>query len=397
MQATVASTDTLRWGLTHSSLSSSTGLQKLQGFTLPVADDGALLTIDEERSPAITAGTISSASGTLRLENRTTANGTDIAMGDQIIRDGAVIGQVTAWSSDTRALTVDVGSETVAASDTLVIRVAGPEDLAIEFDLLSAGTGNAVQLNVTDITTGLNFSVETALLRDGQPVGVVTGWNADDRSLTVDSGSVQLAAGDALSLDTGSGTEIALNSYSLLGITSGEGVILSITSDVLDEFVAEATLRRENTGTYEKVGVITAWDNVTKTLTVELDEGLTLGASDKLWMGVGNDSPIPTTKGDLIEMVNFAIEAVSGGSARIDGVGYADGQAPTVGGVAYQIVGSATQAIGTTEAVDGASLTLTVDDDKTLLRGADIEATIVPHAVLRLGASIRPSPLSARG
>ena len=70
---------------------------------------------------------------------------------------------------------------------------------------------------------------------------------------------------------------------------------------------------------------------------------------------------------------------------RIDEVGYADGQAPTVG-VAYQIVGSATQAIGTTEAVDGASLTLTVDDDKTLLRGADIEATIVPHAVLRLGS-----------
>ena len=42
--------------------------------------------------------------------------------------------------------------------------------------------------------------------------------------------------------------------------------------------------------------MITAWDNVTKTLTVELDEGLTLGASDKLWMGVGNDSPILTTK-----------------------------------------------------------------------------------------------------
>ena len=75
-----------------------------------------------------------------------------------------------------------------------------------------------------------------------------------------------------------------------------------------------------------------------------------------------------------------------GGSARIAQSGYAAGQAPTVGGVAYQIAGGATEAIGTTEAVDGTSLTVKVDDDKTLLRGADLQATVVPHAVLRLGS-----------
>ena len=291
-----------------SSLSSSTGLQALESFTLPVADDGALLTIDEERSPAITAGTIASASGTLRLESTDAANGTDIATGDAIIRGGTVIGHVTSWSQASRALTVDLGSERVDAGDALSIRVTAPDnttqDLDITFDLLSAGTGDAVQLAVTDITTGVNFAVETVLMRDGQVVGKVTGWNADDRSLTVDTGSVQLGAGEALKLRTSSGTEIALN-YTLLGVASGEGVILSINSDVLDDFVAEAILRRENTDTYEKVGVITAWDNVTKTLTVEMDEGLTLNADDTLRMGVGDDTAIVTSATGLTGMGGF--------------------------------------------------------------------------------------------
>ena len=234
----------------------------------------------------------------------------------------------------------------------------------------------------------MNFSVETILERDGQPVGIVTGWNASDRSLTVDTGSVQLAEDDALSLVTGVGTEIALSGYSFLGVTSGEGVILSIDAGVLDDFVAKATLRRQNNAganpVYEKIGVITAWDNVTKTLTVETDDELSLNSGDTLWMGIGDDSPILTSNADLTAMGDFAIEAVSGGTARIAQAGYAAGQAPAVGGVAYQSAGGATQAIGTTEAVDGTSLTVNVDDDKTLIRGAGIEATILPHVVLRV-------------
>ena len=94
--------------------------------------------------------------------------------------------------------------------------------------------------------------------------------------------------------------------------------LLSITNDALESFVSETTLRRENNGTFERIGTVTVWNNATKAMVVDLDDSITLSDTDALWIGSGDDSMILTSSTGLSQVVDIVITTVTNGSAKVD-------------------------------------------------------------------------------
>ena len=263
--------------------------------------DGDLLVIDEVRtSPVdVASGDITNASGTVgfTINGSVAVEAPNFSLETALVRDGQIIGTLAAISTAVPKYdTAEGASITVQTNDLIA-------DGAARYFYI--GSSN---LAVSDWGS-VNFT-DTSLWKVAEST----------KSISVDlNAGVILDAADTLKLwPNGTASSEVAFAFDLLGVTSGDGVILSITNDALESFVSETTLRRENNGTFERIGTVTVWNNATKAMVVDLDDSITLSDTDALWIGSGDDSMILTSSTGLSQVVDIVITTVTNGSAKVD-------------------------------------------------------------------------------
>jgi Ca2+-binding RTX toxin-like protein len=270
--------------------------------------------------------------------------------------------------------------------DLLTVQEVRSQPVDVIAGDITSATG-VVRIAIDDRGSAPDFTFETYLVRDGVNIGTVVSWDATNDAMVVNLyEGIVLAEDDALSLTPQGGTGTSLSfGHSLTGAVAGDFVSLGVTGQNLDTFIAETTLRRDVPGTnttYERIGAVVGWDNVTKEMLVELASDVILhGAADVLRFNTGNDDALLSSDIGMTEVTAFSIKSVSNGIAHIAKVA---SPTPGIGGTVYARQGNTVSAVGSVVATTATSISVAVDSDSILSVGSQIEAVVSPHAVLRV-------------